>query len=602
MKVYYPKNYKEISQLRGLGAMRRVSPASSCGRSALCRVQWALRCVFLVGAVCAYAMGVMAKPAVKAVMKIEQPDGSELSIVKRGDERGHKVYTMEGIRMVKNSEGVYEAALDSKEEDALTGGRRGIKTRGPGLYSYAFPTKGEQKGLVILVEFSDVKFNSKNKAPYDSIPAHTYFTDMLNKEGFDTYGGTGSARDWFIDNSNGLFKPEFDVFGPVTLPNTMKYYGENDRRTDEDKRPAQMVVDACKALDEQIDFKDYDRNGDGYVDNVYVFYAGYGEADTMESDAIWPHSWTISDATGSPLSLDGVFIDSYGCSNETCGYNEYGIMMSRPDGIGTFVHEFSHVMGLPDLYATDYYASYMDEPFTPGAFSVMDYGPYNNEGRTPPNYSAYERYALDWLVPEEMSLGIKTLEEIGSSNKALIARTETDREYFLFENRQLVGWDKYLPYHGMLVWHVDYYVPVFYNNTVNNSKSHQYVDLVEADNIQDYPIGYNKYPASTQKGDPFPGSGSVKEFGPTTTPAFVSWSEKPLGMSLKEIAENGGVISFEVQADNGSGVEAIEVGAEDWEVFALDGKSLGAYKIGLLAPGIYILRSKSGKNRKIAVH
>lgn len=610
--------------------------------------------IMLLGAVGAYA-----KPAVKAVMRVPQPDGTTLDIIKRGDERCHNVFTSDGKLILKNESGTYEyatvdkdgeitasgilardaayrsdvdkaflselpqsaitQALSAKQTRAIESGKYianirgvgdgGLQTRGPGLFSYDFPVTGEQKGLVILVEFSDVKFNSKNKAPYNTTDPYKYFHDMLNKEGFDTYGGTGSAKDWFVLNSKGKFVPEFDVFGPVTLSNTMKYYGQNSRITDEDMRPGQMVVDACKALDSQIDFKEYDRNKDGYVDNVYIFYAGYGEADSDESDAIWPHSWVLTEAVGSPLKLDGVYIDSYGCSNETCGYNEYGVLARRPDGVGTFVHEFSHVMGLPDLYSTEYATSYKTEPFTPGAFSVMDYGPYNNNGLTPPNYSAYERYAFDWLTPEEMTAGTLSLGNLVDSNKAYIVKTEKEREYYLFENRQQTGWDKYIPGHGMLVWHIDYDQTVFLNNEVNNTKSHQYVDLVEADNIQDYPTGQNSYgyfiyPTSTQSGDPFPGTKKVTSFGTDTAPALKSWSGNPLAVNLTDITENSGVITFvAVNNGNGSGLSEISMDMERSGVlYDLNGIRICEVDGELpstVASGIYVLRTADGRSIKI---
>ncbi len=616
--------------------------------------------LMLIGDVFVYA-----KPAVRCLMQSIQPDGTTLSVYKRGDERSHNVFTKDGYLVLKddargycyadvdndgkliataiqardpesrtdkekaflrnlNGEAIV-SALRSKEEMALgssryntiglTGGvayDRTPATRGPGLFHYAFPVKGKQKGLVILVEFPDVKFNSKNSSKYNRVDSKTYFTEMLNKPGFNTYGATGSARDWFVGNSGGLFEPEFDVFGPVTLPNNMSYYGGNDY-LGEDKNPGQMVIDACNALDGEIDFKEYDRNGDGYVDNVYVFYAGYGEADSDESDAIWPHSWSISDAAGKPLFLDGVYVDSYACSNETCGYSSYGVLKNRPDGIGTFVHEFSHVMGLPDLYSTN--TTNTDpalEPFTPGEYSVMDYGPYNNEGLTPPNYSTYERYAFDWIAPGEIEVGSYVLDNLEDTNKAYIIRTERENEFFLLENRQLKGWDKYLPGHGMLVWHVDFYQPVFYANTVNNTRDHQYVDLVEADNIQDYPVRYNPYygyfepVASTQNGDTFPGSKNVTAFGVSTTPALKSWSGKDLGVELMEIAENNGIVSFKALRGNGSGVTGIEdlstnkfVGS----LYTLDGVFVSDVKGCLpdLKSGIYILRRTDGSSIKIVI-
>lgn len=140
------------------------------------------------------------------------------------------------------------------------------------------------------------------------------------------------------------------------------------------------------------------------------------------------------------------------------------------------MHEFSHVLGLPDLYPTATYSSKRDTPLTPWEYSVMDYGSYNDNGLTPPNYSAYERYALDWLVPSEIEEGENEIENIEESNRAIILRTSKDSEYYLLENRQLKGWDKALPAAGMLAWHVDYVPLVFSGNKVNNDKQHQHVE------------------------------------------------------------------------------------------------------------------------------
>lgn len=613
------------------------------------------------------------KPALRIPLTVTQPDGSKLTIVKRGNAACKSIYTLDGYLLKRDDHKGYVYALPqddgslvasdilarnaecrtdselrflstvSREETneavaamsmkAVNNNRFMLKsrmpafaqddrkvTRGPGLYDYSFPCKGKQKVLVILAEFADVKFNSKNKSPYNKIDSKTYFTEMLNKDGFNTYGGTGSAHDWFIQNSNGLFDPEFDVYGPVTLSRNVSYYGEN-YKNGEDKAAHQMVIDACKALDSEINFKDYDRDGDGYVDNVYVFYAGYGEADTEgQENTIWPHSWEISWATapnnnvpGDPLELDGVYIDRYACSNETCGIiGDDGfnyVYANRPDGIGTFVHEFSHVMGLPDLYSTGEYTNYKDVPFTPEEFSVMDYGPYNNDGMTPPNYSAYERYALDWITPDVMTSGSHSLGSLGDTNQAFIVKTDKEQEFYLFENRQQIGWDKYIPGHGMLVWHVDFDQTVFFNNEVNNDKNHQYVDLVEADNIQDDPTGEDLwgdfvYPPTTRTGDPFPGSKNVRTFGASTKPALKSWSGIALGVELTGITESNGKISF-VAAVDGSAVSDIETDTTilSGDVYDLRGIKVGTVvdgKIPVLDAGIYIVRS-GNKLNKIAV-
>lgn len=393
--------------------------------------------------------------------------------------------------------------------------------RGYGLFpDLRFPAYGNQKAIVILVEYTDVKFNTS----YD---AKDYFTRMLNQDGFNDYGGTGSAAQYFRENSEGAFTPEFDVFGPIQLAHNQAYYGGNNWYGD-DKDPGAMVKEACDALDSTVDFREYDRDGDGVVDNIFIFYAGQGEASGGGSNTVWPHSWNMSSAGYPNLYYDGVLVYTYGCSNEWETY--YGA--GRPDGVGTFVHEFSHVMGLPDLYATSYTSA-----FTPGSWSALDYGPYNNDGMTPPNYGAFERYALGWVKPREVDRAVSATLPAIDNNICGIIRSSKDTEFFLLENRQQTGWDTYIPHHGMLIWHIDYNSSVWSQNSVNNSSSHQYVDIEEADGTQ------NSY---TISGDPFPGTSNKTSFTSSTNPAMKTWSGTGLNYPITDIKETGGVITFNV--------------------------------------------------------
>lgn len=508
------------------------------------------------------AITTMAVPAKPGLMTMTQADGTTIKVRLVGDEFAHMYLSEDGYPLVCENDTYYYAkiavdgsivrsdikatapvdrsgaavnylgtidrqlvgkALEAKRNAAAARGfkpavpafaRKNAPAKGPGLFDDAtYPVFGEQKGLVILVEYQDVKFQSS----YDP---HDYFSRMLNEEGFSSYGGTGSARDFFRLNSDDQFIPEFDLYGPVTLPKNMAYYGGNDWGGN-DQHPEEMVIDACRILDDQIDFRQYDRNNDGYVDNVFIFYAGRGEASGGAANTVWPHSWDLRYGAGS-ITLDGVIIDHYACSNEWEG--------GRPDGVGTFVHEFSHVMGLPDLYATRYTSS-----FTPGAWSAMDYGPYNNNGCTPPLYSAFERYALGWMEPSVIDGPMTASLPAISSNRAGIIKTGDDDEFFLVENRQQESWDKYIPGHGMLIWHIDYDPYVWGRNEVNNTPSHQYVDIEEADGTQS---------ESSRAGDAFPGTNNVTSFTSSTKPAMKTWANKAIDVPLTDIAEAGGIITF----------------------------------------------------------
>lgn len=528
------------------------------------------------------AMSANAVPAKRLTFTATQPDGTEVTLTRAGDEF-FKFFLTEDGRMVLGNEvnGYYFAEVDANtglakasnikaanvaartdaekeflasinreklaEAGALTAEMSPLNRRseprslapranasvssipqsGVGLSANsAYPRTGSPKGLIILVEYTDVKF----KTSYSG-GASAYFERMINQKGFSENGGTGSALDWFTDASMGLFTPDFDVYGPVTLPKNQAYYGGNDYFGDDENAP-QMIVDGCKGLDSQINFKDYDTDGDGYVDNVFVIYAGQGEASYGGSNCVWPHQWELSSA-GKSLTLDGVRINRYACSNEW----EY----NRPDGIGTFVHEFSHVMGLPDLYHTaDQYGT---ENYTPSSWSVLDYGPYNNDGCTPPTYSIFERNAMGWIDPLVLDKTPRTvsLEHIESSNYGCIIPTAKNTEFFLLENRQQSNWDKYLPGHGMLIWHIDYNASVWSQNAVNNTKSHQYVDIEEANNN---PNGTSE---TAMSGYAFPGTGGrYTSFTDNTTPNMKTWAGVSLGIPLTNITEKNGIITFDV--------------------------------------------------------
>lgn len=525
----------------------------------------------------------LAVPAKPTPFIFTQPDGTTVTVQLRGDERHHWYQTLDGYVLVNKDNTLYYGEADSSghvyattlkateieqrsglvksyltgvdntvmlealdfqrsqsprlksEQEYLRRARATEKAKasatkdptiedvyGKGLFSGShFPVQGEQKGLVILVEYQDVKFTEPEVNYGGNVQG--YYTEMLNGENFTRHNATGSARKWFIDNSNGQFLPEFDVYGPVTLSREMKYYGGNDYLGD-DQNPALMIAEACQLLDADIDYTQYDRDGDGYIDNVYVIYAGRGEASGGSSDTVWPHSWNVSAAGIGSYYFDDKKLDRYACSNEWEG--------TAPDGIGTFVHEFSHVLGLPDIYPTSY-----TEAFTPGAYCVMDYGNYNNDGRTPPNYGIFERNALGWMKPVQLTGDVMadfTIEPISNMSGYAVVTNRAD-EFFLFENRQQTGWDKYIPGHGMLVWHIDYNTSIWTSNTVNNDKDHQCVDIVEADDVRS---------KESQMADPFPGTRNVTSFTHRTSPAMKTWAGTELKVPLRDIREVDGNIIF----------------------------------------------------------
>lgn len=458
--------------------------------------------------------------------------------------------------------------------------RRGRKT--------GFPLKGTPHSLVILVEFSDSKFTLMDDPK-------AFYTSMLNDEGF-TYknGADGSARDFYVASSSGVFQPTFDVVGPVTVSQKSSYYGANDRwGYDYMDRLAQFVQEAVEAADSLVDYTQYDYDNDGIIDNVYFFYAGRGEADSGIKSTIWPYqySWQehyeAGDTKIENLNLDGKNLGTYACSQEVNGkYRTY------PAGIGTFVHEFGHVLGLADHYnAYDDYGVY-----DPGEWDTMASASYNNNGNTPPLFTAFERYEVGWLDYTELSATTDTtvvLPELNASNMAYrISVPGNDDEYFILENRQQAGWDAYLPGHGMLVWHIDYDQEAWDENDVNNTANHQRVDIVEADGKSG---AYQAYAA-----DPFPGTKNVTQF------TFTAWDSSSI-FAFSTVKEADGIIRFGL-VPSASGISAAETDGAAWngnladlkdkaDICDLQGRRHTEWP---LKAGIYVVRL-DGKTTKIVV-
>lgn len=489
----------------------------------------------LISAALIGTMATNAIPAKRVYRTLTQPDGTTITVMPVGDEHAHYFVTSDGVAMTKDNDGFLHPANKeminaltshakerriSRRTETSPGSRADISTgskyHGLGHFSEDFPRTGKIKVLVFLVEYTDVKFKTPDPK--------NYFSRQLNQEGFSENKGTGSARDYFLAQSGGLFDPEFEVLGPIKLAHDMAYYGANDYWGN-DQAPEQMVIEAVKAMDGQIDYSQYDFNNDGKIDNVFVIYAGYGEADYDDENTVWPHNFEIRNGG----TYDGKRLYGYTCANEIA---PDGV----PNGIGTFVHEFSHVLGLPDLYN-------ISNPYdtsTPSEYDVMDYGPYVNDGRTPPSYSAVERNAMGWMFPEEFSTAESySLEPLSESNEAYIIPTNKDNEFFMVENRQKIGWDKYLPGHGMLIWHVTFNQSVWDSNNPSGSKPVG-VDLVEAGGSAN-----SRNPAIMAK-YPFPGTANVKSFTADTTPALKANDGSRINFPITNIVESNGIISFDM--------------------------------------------------------
>ncbi len=341
-----------------------------------------------------------------------------------------------------------------------------------------YPTIGKgNRSLVVLVEFEDVDFTVENPKEY--------FTRQLNEPGFSDYGGAGSALDYYIDASNGLYVPQFDVYGPVKVSKNAAYFKDLSSTN-----MSLLIKESLTALHDagEIDFSNYDLDEDGVVDTVFFYYAGYGSADS-DTETIWPHQYDyryLSSFGTASLKFDGKKVGPYACANELKGWNPTTGKQpwqdgSKPwvDGIGTFVHEYGHVLGLPDLYDTQ--SSEGVEVDTPGDWSVMASGCYNFEGCKPPLYSAYEQWLCRWLDYTEAEDATEySIVALGNSSTPSAVRisipkneegTSRENEYFIIEARDASKWDACFPESGILIWRINYNKTIWINNSVNSATS-----------------------------------------------------------------------------------------------------------------------------------
>lgn len=518
---------------------------------------------------------------------MKQPDGTTLLVRIQGDENFHFVTSADGYLLSKDAEGFFRYV----DYDSQTGKRMLTMQR---AHNIADRTETEKKVIANLKAATivnqdllsrkpitqkmpaklldrkivspvrkaigkDGQMKEANESQYlvilvnfqDSTMRHTQsdFDRWLNEKGYSVNGGTGSVKDYYRDNSMGAFVPNFHVVGPYTLSQPTKYYGENTSDdAASDARPRDMVIEACqkaKADHPELDFSQFDNDGDGEMDNCYVIYAGYSEASTANDDDIWPHSWYLGDEK---ITIDGIKINNYSCSAELVGMPGNGT--PSMDGIGTFTHEFGHVLGLKDMYDTDSYTN--GKGLDPGDYSLYASGSYNNNSHTPPCLMAFERMQMGWMTEGKDIVELKNPEDVSlasiATNKARYINAQPDRaagtgmEWFILENRQQTGWDKYIPAHGLVITHYDYtdeMVKEYWDvNGPNNNAKHRCMYIVPADNIDD---------ANSRTGDTYPGTSANTSFTDTSKPAATNWAGESLGVPVTNITEEGGQVRFQVK-------------------------------------------------------
>lgn len=487
--------------------------------------------ILILVSVCLAAYAVPAKRGQWQTLTLA--DGSKVQAELRGDEHSHFWMGTDGRTFTISSESDYallsdRQVLEQQRQQRLVR-RQNVRKATPrkaGEFGRPTSYKGSKKGIIILVEFPSKTFSATNTPEV--------FMDMANKVGYtDRYGSIGSVHDYFYSQSNGQFDLTFDVWGPVTVSKEMKYYAGSDGT----ENAHEMIIEACKLVDDQVKWSDYDWNDDGYVDQVYVMYAGKGGADGGGRYTIWPHEYEISSALspddyrpGDPLELQDMKIDTYACGPELNG-------SSKRNGIGTICHEFTHCLGIPDFYDTRENIREGEENYGMFTWSLMDYGCYNGDGYIPCNYTGYERWFCGWIEPKELSADtlVTDMRSQADYGDVFIIYNQAHRdEYLILQNVQPKGWDAEAYGKGLLVVHVDYNYSFWASNEVNNTTNRQRCTVIPADNDFDTYYGVS--------GDPYP-TRTNKVLSNTSRPAALFYNKNTDGtkyanITLKDITQN----------------------------------------------------------------
>ena len=487
------------------------------------------------------------------------------------------------------------------------------------------PSLGKHKIPVILVEFSDVEFSVENpKATFDKyLNGKELFNKETDPEMGQNYAGVAK---YFKDMSFGKFEPEFEVYGPVNLGKPLATYGAG---YSSQENMGLLLTDACTAVDDEVDFTQYDSNDDGNIDLIYIIYAGFSQSIAGNStDCIHPKSGYLSLAK----SFDGMDVKRYGVNNELNGTPADQANGPIINGIGLFCHEFSHCMGLPDLYPKSGSIAEACINQNMDYWSLMDAGEYTANGYRPTAYTAWERERLGWMeigtLTGHSNVELKSLDEGGAAFRIYNDKDETGHEYYIVENVQNNGWNKNLFGNGLMVTHVDYLSSQFSLGgcKVNNTEGHPRMHVMAADGmfvpeyflgstIEDSYITFLKehnadlvakyggqvfsiedYKAEAA-GDLFPGTSNATSLTDDSQPMKAwTYNGETMGKPITDITNDTekGIVSFKFMGGGEpvDGINEVTVNkTTDSRVYSISGTYMGN-DINSLPKGIYIRNGK----------
>lgn len=474
---------------------------------------------------------IYAVPARFHVFRAQMSDGTFQNIRFCGDEYRSYYVNEEGFLVEKEESGCFRVTSLRPQDKEKTASVRAM--RASSQDRVAIKPLGSPRIPVILVNFSDEKLTVTETARGIADYYDKYCNGTRDGILYTGAGSRGAVRDYFAQQSDSLFLPEFEVIGPVTLDKPMAYYGENSPSGAKDIRFSEFCSEALEQATTLVsDFKTrFDNDGNGTVDLAFFIYAGLPESDPgVTEDAIWPKEMIR------PMTINGVTVSVTACCSEL----SKGSSGNQPSGIGTMWHEVSHALGLPDEYDTNYTALGMSY------WSLMDSGNYCDNGKTPCGLTAYERDLLGWrpltVLERSTTVRLRPLEAGGVGYK--VVNEANPDEYYVLENRQHVGWDNGLMKlgHGMLVVHVDYDETAWKNNML----THQRMSFIPANNryVGPYNAESSADLLNALGGQPYPGTEGNTALTNETTPASLVFTGTRMNKPITQIREleNGDIV------------------------------------------------------------
>jgi M6 family metalloprotease-like protein/uncharacterized repeat protein (TIGR02543 family) len=505
--------------------------------------------ILIIG-ICFYTQNLFAVIAYPYPVEYKLPDGTYITIQLKGDEKVKWAETLDGFSILINDQGYYEYAIKDDKGDMVLSGIRAFNADernvtqkallsgvSKGLkYSKsqiailkqiwdikekeatkAFPTTGDRQLICILMGFADLSF-TKTQADFNL---------LFNQVGYNVGGATGSVKDYYLENSYNQFNLTVDVAGPYTASYNMSYYGGSSG-TD---NPRPLIAEAINLADNDVNYANYDNDGDGWVDGVYVIYAGYGREAGGPVGSIWAHAWQLA----SPVLKDGVYLQRYSCSAELRG-NSGSVITA----IGVICHEFGHVLGAPDYYDTNYETGGQYQGT--GQWDMMANGSWNNNGVTPAHHNGFTKvYYYNWASATVLNSGttITLFNASENSNSFYRINTTTTNEFFFIENREKHLFDAYIPGSGMIIYHVHSNVfSAGSSNTINDTHP-QMMYPVAQNATMDPTSTPSSYGTINAANCPWTGTGKTS-FTDATLPSSKSWAGNNTGKPITNISRNAG--------------------------------------------------------------